>query len=353
MSRPSDRTFGPWLALGILLILAVASVSALRRSPRPAPEGQDPRRPPAAGPAEEGRLVFAEYALGPDAVIDGDTLKMPDEIRVRVRGLDTEEVFRHPRARQEAESDFERYARDQRGSSAHPVKFGTPAGEAATLAARRLVASVVTVRLEIDDPAVSPEDAFGRYLLHVVLIGPEGERLFAEEMIREGHSPYYEKYGRVLRYHARLAAAEAEARRAGRGIWGKEGPAHYPDYSERLAWWRARAAQVEAWRAGGETADRVSLDRKDAAERLAALVGRKGTVFGVVRARKADGRPRILWLRHEHRNDFPVVVFEEDVWAALDLPEIDRWFLTVTGPVSLYRGEPQIVVRDPAQISID
>ena len=72
-----------------------------------------------------------------------------------------------------------------------------------------------------------------------------------------------------------------------------------------------------------------------------------------MRNRKDAGRPRILWLRHRPKSDFAVVVFDAEVWRALDHEAVNRLYVTVEGPVSLYRGRPQIVVSDPSWITTD
>ena len=43
------------------------------------------------------------------------------------------------------------------------------------------------------------------------------------------------------------------------------GPDQYPDYGERLAWWKARAGQVERWKAHRGKPDHVTLGEPDTA----------------------------------------------------------------------------------------
>jgi hypothetical protein len=172
-------------------------------------------------------------------------------------------------------------------------------------------------------------------------------------MIRQGHSPYFVKYGAPRRHAAVLAAAEDEARRARRGIWGQGGPAHYPDYEERRAWWRERAEQVARWRSLPDDPRRIELESREAPGRLLALEGREAVVFGCVVDRREEGRPRILWLRHVGGRDFPVVVFEERVWRALDHAALDRRYATVRGRVGLHRGRAEIVVEDARAVSTE
>lgn len=89
-------------------------------------------------------------------------------------------------------------------------------------------------------------DRYGRLLRYLVLPGPAGggaDRTANLEMVREG-------LARVLRRHpfsrrAEFEAAEAEAKRLGRGIWGDAGGAE-------LAWILGRGTlPVEVYPAGG------------------------------------------------------------------------------------------------------
>ena len=328
-----------------LLGLAVIAVSGWAAREDGAPEQSLEPPPP--------HLDLGTFTIGPEGVTDGDSIRIPTVGAVRVLGVDCEEVFHGRALREAAERDFAAYARARRSDAPHPVKYGTPAGEAATVATRELMRAAGRIRLERDSAEAADLDAHGRTLAHVVLLGPEGAILLSEALIAEGHSPYFVKYGRSRRYDTRLARAERSARERRVGIWGDAGPDHYPDYEERLVWWHARAAQVDRWRAQPEAPDRVHLEAVDADERLRALVGQDATVFGLLQGRKDEGTPRILWLRHVGRRGFALVFFDLPVWDAIDDVAVGSRFLTVTGPVSLYRNHPQILIERATQIAAD
>ena len=57
---------------------------------------------------------------------------------------------------------------------------------------------------------------YGRLLAYVIIDGVN----FNLELVRQGLSPYYTKYGHSERYDAEFIAAEKEARDEGLGIWG-------------------------------------------------------------------------------------------------------------------------------------
>lgn len=90
--------------------------------------------------------------------------------------------------------------------------------EATEYVAARLLGR--TVGLERD---VSDTDRFGRYLRYVWLDG----ELFNEAMVRDGYAALA-VFPPDVKYRERIAAAEAEARRANRGLWGVCGGLNAP-----------------------------------------------------------------------------------------------------------------------------
>jgi endonuclease YncB( thermonuclease family) len=334
--------------VALLLVLALGlPPRGAAAEPPPAPGA-----PPAA-PLLADDVVLGVFDLPADPVVDADTIRVAGRPNVRVLGIDAEEVFKDEADRAHAAADFDAYAREKRGGAPTPVKFGTPEGEAARDFARALFAGVSRVRLERDAPGDRDVDTYGRGLAHVVLLRGTEEVLLAEAVIRAGHSPYFVKYGASRRYDARLRAAEREARDAHRGIWGSDGPRHYPDYPERLAWWQARERQVARWRAGPTTPERIALGVPAESRRLAASVGRDVVVFGFLSRTKTDAWPKILYLADEPRRDFAVVVFDEAVWNALDLAAVKRMYVIVRGRVTRYGDRPQIVLESADQVRID
>ncbi len=311
---------------------------------------EEPKAPAATKP---DALVFGTYAVTTEQVVDGDTIRITDQPSVRILCLDTEEVFRRPADREAAEANFQSYARAKRGDSPRPAKYGTPAGEAAKAYARKLIGESTRVRLERDRLGAPEIDPYGRRLAHVVLETKTGDVLFAEAMIRAGHSPYFIKYGGSIRFDTQLRAAERAAREAKRGIWSEKGPDHYPDYEERLRWWNERLKQVRAWREVAARSDHVTLGEPGATKKLEGLVGNTAVVRGLFsRALETKDKTKmIIFLGDRPRQGFPLVFFDRDVYAALDLPAIESMYVTVTGKISLYRGRPQMVVERADQIS--
>lgn len=114
-------------------------------------------------------------------VIDGDTIVIQGEERVRYIGIDAPE-------------------RDE------------PLGQAATELNRKLVEGK-RVRLERD---VSDRDRYGRLLRYVYVDGT----LVEAELVRQGLARV-RAYPPDTKHHQELSALEQEARQAGRGVWAR------------------------------------------------------------------------------------------------------------------------------------
>ncbi len=324
---------------------------------KPAPPAVKPPAPPTAKPPttadQTDPLVFGRWPITPEQIVDGDTLRIPGQPSVRVRAVDCEEVFRKEKERAAATKDFDAYAKAKRGEHPLPRKYGTPLGDAATTYLRELAAKATHVRLERDGIGGHELDTYDRRLAHIFLEFPEREVLVAEELIRLGYSPYFVKYGRSLRFDARLRKAEDEAREAERGVWGDGPPAHYPDYPERLRWWHQRAAQVDRWRAEADQPDHITLGTVRAETRLVELVGKPAVVLGLLSRviDTKDGTKRIAFLGHRKKQGFPLVFFDKALFDGLDRGALDSRFVKVRGVITLYRGKPQMVVERAEQIS--
>src|SRR5262249_14495016 len=160
---------------------------------------------------------------------------------MRLLGLDAEETFKDREdkdgsKRHLAETDWKAYvARQNEGHDpAHPPKYATFMGEAAKDAVHQLLDGVAEVRLEWDDEN-RKIDTYGRHLVFV-LFQKNGKWINLNvEVVRQGLSPYFVKYGRTQRFNDLFLSAEKEARNHSRGIWADASPfKHYPDYSARL-----------------------------------------------------------------------------------------------------------------------
>lgn len=124
-------------------------------------------------------------------VVDGDTLVVKygnKEERVRLLRVDTPE------------------------SVHQDVLRNTPMGRKASDFTRGRLEGE-QVRLEC--PPLETHDRFGRRLAYIIQNGQN----FNVELVREGYSPYYTKYGKSERYDADFRRAEREAQSNKRGVW--------------------------------------------------------------------------------------------------------------------------------------
>ncbi|NLY00895.1 MAG: thermonuclease family protein [Rhodopirellula sp.] len=157
-----------------MVVLAVGLLIAVR-------VWQDRQQPAPPESLAEGDYVVAR-------VVDGDTLLLENDARVRLIGVDAPESVKPD----------------------HPVE---PFGPEASAFARELVGNAGnTVRLQFDKERV---DQYGRFLAFVWV----GEQLLNEELIRAGfaHAEMGFRYSSSMK--TRLRRAEEEAKHAGRGIW--------------------------------------------------------------------------------------------------------------------------------------
>ncbi len=123
-----------------------------------------------------------------DRVIDGDTLRLASGVRVRLQGIDAPETVRPD----------------------HPIEPWGP--EASEFSKRFIEDAGGKVALTFTAERL---DQYGRYLAFVW----HGDRLLNEELVRSGLARARLGYRYSGTMKRRLAAAQDEARSAGRGIW--------------------------------------------------------------------------------------------------------------------------------------
>jgi endonuclease YncB( thermonuclease family) len=334
------------LALTLPIRLPAQSVAATPEAPwAPVPsEGPCPSVVPF--PTSSSELCLGQFRLSRELppVVDGDTIRVEGLDRtLRLIGIDTEETFKDPGHQQLARRDWPEYLRTVNAGhrASRPPKYGTPMGEAARRFAEHFFAGKRIVRLEYDDPG-RRRGYYGRHLVHV-LARHEGRWVnFNVEIVRQGLSPYFVKYGRSRRYDAAFREAEREARGAARGVWAPK-PAWpcYPDYPIRLLWWQERDRDLRTVEHMAETDPSLVVLGDDAAwSRLRALAGQKVTVAATPGRVRHERKLSFQHLSHQNRKDLLIVGSPEEI-AALGIEEQDGNYLLVTGTVSLHRGQPQ------------
>ncbi len=343
---------------------AVAALATLALACGGQPAGQRYTRTEATETLEKIErpgLVLGEFALPPNAVIDGDTLRVVGlDATLRVLAIDTEEAYGSEADRRAAERDFDAYL-EKAFEDGDLDKFGTPMGAEATRWTEEFFDGVDTVRLERDHPK-EIRGHYNRYLVYVFKRGDDGEWIhFNIESVRAGMSPYYSKYGYSRRFHDEFVAAQNEARQAQRGIWDPDAKSYGIDnYDHRIAVWNARADFLREFEEQAETRDDfIVLTNWDALLRLEERVGDEVTLLGSVGdIREGDGtRPTRVELSRRMFESFPLIFWDDDVLASSGIRDHQGHFVSVRGVVSEYtfpsgdRTVHQIVVNRPNQIA--
>ena len=310
----------------------------------------------------EAGLVLGIFPLAPNAIIDGDTIKVAGlDASLRLLGLDTEETWKSKKDFKLYEQlGFERYLEVKEAKSSGPYKGATPLGMDAKDFAEDFFRGATHVRLERDHPK-EIRDRFGRYLSYV-FVKRDGEWVnYNVECVRAGMSPYFAKYGYSRRFHDEFVEAQREAREAERGIWDPK-LEHYRDYDLRLLWWDGRGDFVsDFWRVAEKRDDHIDLTHWDALDRLERAEGKEVTLLATVsgiRPAKGNAPTRVL-LGRRLFSDFPLIFYDERVLERSNIRDATG-FVVVRGTVSSYRyrgkrGRPggkqlQIVIRNPEQI---
>lgn len=308
------------------------------------------------GTTDDERLLLGEFPLAEKKpVLDGDTIKVQGlDASLRLLGIDTEETFKRKSEREAFEKGWESYLAEMRGDSPRPVKMATPAGMEAWEYAIAFFENVPKVRLERDHP-LEIRDFYSRYLAYVFAWKDGRWVNYNVEVVREGWSPYYMKYGRSQRFHEEFKQAEAEARAARRGIWNDE-VLHYPDYDERLVWWGARERFLTAFeaRASGRN-DHIVMTRANALESLRQKRGEPVVVLGLVgsvRRATEENKPSFVSLAHNRFEALNLVFFDEDVFETTNIAKQAGEYVVVTGTVTEYDGRLQLVIERPDQIEL-
>lgn len=233
-SRPSDRgglrRAGWALLAGLTLTAAVAELPAVERPTDGATALQESR--------SEG---FALYDV--ERVVDGDTIhirKGGERVKLRLLSVDTEEKLTGR-------------------PNISPTKPETVFGEAAAQWAKAFFdglaepGQTTQVGLRFPD-GIERNDVYGRLLCHVLL--PDGSD-FNIQLVREGWSPYFNKYGNSRIAHEEFVEAQRLAREEQLGIWNPgtnqptdpDAPSAKRPYAALLPWWDARAEAIDRFRA--------------------------------------------------------------------------------------------------------
>lgn len=315
---------------------------------RPAQEPDAARAPPAA---RDCRWPPPTRTVEVVKVVDGDTIHVRRNGRIeklRLLSVDTEEKIS-----------------PGRHSGLSPSKPQTRYGQRTAEWAKRFFAALAQdggpPRVGLVFPPSGPRrDVYGRLLCHVVL--PDGTD-FNLLLVREGRSPYFNKYGNSRLCHEAFVKAQQEARAARRGIWSDEVNRTPPEgrtiarrpYARLLPWWNARAEAIERFRRRAATDPRHVAADDPVALRAAAARGEPMIVFGEIERffEEEDGSLTVRMRSSSRREALRVVVPRAarpriEPMLRLATAEFRQNFLYVTGRVTRGPRGFRMVTADPS-----
>lgn len=289
-------------------------------------------------------------------VIDGDTIRVDlgppfGQQSIRILCLDTEE---------------------KPGSSGTKPK--TPWGAEATKRAEIFFDGALKVTLEF--PGTESAEVclrkyrgnYDRVLAFVYLDGID----FQETMIREGYSPYFNKYGHAdfEANHRRYRQAEQQAQRGHLGVWNQEAVngQERRNYALLSTWWSLRAAVIDDYRAHLRAGKPILNTRLDyALIQKKAQEGKTTTLFTEVAGLSlinngsigfADigsrAQPFTLFmpgLNSPEGAELLNLLRERYIGGGDDHPR--RGYLYATGQLGMFDDKPQMKVVSPLQIVDD
>ncbi len=285
-------------------------------------------------------------------VIDGDTFRIEGiERGVRFLFIDTEEVPRGENAAQELaqlRASWPQPYYEKRGDRRFPVKMASPMGWDTAEWAKDWFSDVDSIRLERDSRK-NIYGYFGRWLALVFARKQGTWVLYNLECVRQGHSPYYGKYGFSERFHEEFKTAQQEARAAQRGIWNPS-LQHYPDYDERMAWWDKRGEAITRYlEHAGSDEHFFFMGRDGEMERLALRAGENVVVFGAVDWIDEDAPAANIRVPHKEKQ--AVIIRLPAPPSGAWIRENEQQYVYARGRLSGSGQELYLDVEDYAEIS--
>lgn len=299
-------------------------------------------------------LLIGEFYV--TSIIDGDTFKFEKlDKSARLLCIDTEETFKGVNAEQrtsEISINWDELYRNKRKYGNKPIKIESPFGFETMIWTKNLFKDVVYVRLELDETSKSI-DFYGRHLVYVIAIkSDESEFNYSIECVRQGYSPYFNKYGNSKRFHEEFAEAQNYAKNNKLGIWSNE-ELCYPDYEERLSWWNKRADalttfETKYFRKPGYFS---ILDENDF-NSLNSKIGEEIIIFGSLNQIMDKKDPYLLRFSHNKGKHFDVVLFPENYYLLeeLNLTNLEGEYIYVKGTLIEYKGKPEIILTEKSQV---
>lgn len=303
---------------------------------------------------KDSSLIIGNFKIS--KVIDADTFRFENlDKSTRLLGIDAEETFKTADAEQktnEIAMNWDAFYKSEKGDNKFPVKADSPLGFEGWKWAEDFFKNVDYVRLEIEDDERTL-DIFGRYLVYAIAVMKDGTEInYNVECVRQGYSPYFNKYGNSKRFHNEFIEAQNYAKENKFGVWNPD-KKHYPDYDDRLIWWNKRAEQLENYDKkylSNENYFNLASDKDY--KRLSDYVGKEITVFGSIGQILSDKQPTLLRIPHTKDENFDIVVFPENsgLLQELDIDNKKEYYIFIKGTLEIFKDRYQIILRDREQL---
>lgn len=305
----------------------------------------------------DSSLIIGDFKIS--KVTDGDTFRFENlDKPTRLLGIDTEETFKTDDAEQktnEIAANWEAFYVSERGDSKMPVKTDSPLGFEAWKWAEEFFKNVDYVRLEKEDDERSV-DIFGRYLVYLIAVMKDGTEInYNIECVKQGYSPYFNKYGNSKRFNKEFTEAQNFAKDNSLGIWDPN-KKHYPDYDERFAWWNLRAKQIDDFEtkySRNELYFNLANDKDYA--RLENYLGQDITVFGNIGDILTKKFPYIMRIPHTKNETFEIVIHEENAGLLneLEMETKKEYSVYIKGKLEKYNDRYQIVLMNKDDLWVE
>lgn len=300
-------------------------------------------------------LILGTYKV--TKVTDGDTFRY-DKLdgSARLVFIDTEETVKGDTAEQSTtliRQDWPQAYLSSKGDSKYPAKPFSPFGYDTWKWAEVFMQEADSVRLERDD-MTRTEDMFGRHLVYMIVYKDGNEINYNIEVVKQGLSPYYNKYGNSKRFNQEFIDAQNYAMINKLGIWS-DTVQKYPDYQERITWWSERAQQLENFDKNySNNPEYLNLTNDIGFSQLENNLDKEVVVFGNVGEVLQSRFPYLITIPKNKQERFELVVFEsdKDIMDKLNMNEIMDNTIYVKGKLQKYKNRYQIVLKSPDQIWI-
>lgn len=305
-------------------------------------------------------ITDTNYVIGFDKIekiVDGDTFRLRKyQKSFRLMCIDTEETFKGKNAEEKTEEISKRWLEyyNQNKSNERfnkPAKIESPFGYKTYLWTKDFFLESDSIRIEVDN-FDRIKDIYDRELVYIIVYKKGKEINYNIECVREGYSPYFNKYGNSQRFHDEFLIAQNEAAANKKGIWSKDEKC-YPDYTQRIEWWNIRANQLVNYELKySDNLSYINLMKDRDRDKLEANIGKDIIIFGNVTDFFIKKLPFTFRLGISSNMHLNILIYEEnkDLLDKLDLKGIDYYYVYIKGELSKNNNNYLLKLRDEKNI---